>query len=127
MKNTTMILGIIVLLAIGGYFVFGSSQEGNIEVNGNVVNNLEEVQKFVLSEKDYNYYPREVRVKANQPVSISLDKSVTGCLRSFTIKDLKVAKYLRTPSDSLEFTPTQQGTYTFACSMGMGYGKLIVE
>ena len=60
-------------------------------------------------------------------MSISLDSSVTGCLRSFTIKDLGVSKYAKTPSETIDFTPTKKGTFTFACVMGMGYGKLIVE
>ena len=127
MKNTLMIIILGALLFGGGYFVFSGS--GNDQtINGSSVQvGSGEIQKIILSEKNYNYYPNEIKVKAGQPVSLSLDKSVAGCLRSFTIQDLGVAKHLRTPSDTLEFTPTKAGAYTFACSMGMGYGKLIVE
>jgi len=127
MKNSTIIIGTIILLVIGGYFVFANTGKENINVDKSGASELQGVQKVVLSIKNLNYYPNEIRVKANQPVSISLDKSVTGCFRSFTIRDLGIYKSLPTPSDTVDFTPTKAGTYTFACSMGMGYGKLIVE
>lgn len=117
-------MGIILLIVIGGYFIMGrSSLTGNAiqdNTNGNV-------QKVVLGIKDYNYYPNTVTVKEGKPVRIYLDSSVTGCLRSFTIKDFGVAKNLPTPNDYVEFTPNKKGTFRFACSMGMGTGTLIVE
>ena len=127
MKNTT--LGIIVLTAIlvvGGFIYFNSEKSEISTITGNAINNLD-VQKVVLSEKDLNYYPSEIRVKANQPVSILLDDKVKGCLRSFTIRDFGLSKYLKTAVDTLDFTPTEKGTFAFSCSMGMGYGKLVVE
>ena len=127
MKNGAILIGIVILLAIGGYFIFANTQKEDVAVDTNNVNNVEGVQKFVLSFKNSNYYPNEIKVKANQPVRISLDRSVTGCFRSFNVKEFGVSKYLQTPSDSVDFTPTKTGTFAFACSMGMGYGKLIVE
>ena len=119
------IIGIIILIAVAGFFVFGSGDKSDDLINKNTGSG--EVQKIVLSEKNYNYYPQEIKVKAGQPVSLSLDSSVKGCLRAFTIRDLGINKYLPAPKDSVEFTPKKVGTFTFACSMGMGYGKLIVE
>ena len=134
MKNTTiLILGFIIIIAIGG-FVFANlenNQTGNTvnnAVSGNVAEtNNGNMQKITLSMKNGNYYPNTIKVKANEPVSISLDSSIRGCYRAFTIRQLGIAKRLATPSDTLNFTPTQKGTYRFACSMGMGYGTLIVE
>jgi plastocyanin domain-containing protein len=125
MKNTTilMIAGILVL-AVGGFIFINSNN--NVNGNSTAVDNGNS-QKIVLSLENYNYYPNTITVKAGQPVSISLDKSVGGCLRSFTIPSLGLSKNLRTPQDTLDFTPTQKGTYKFACSMGMGTGTLIVE
>lgn len=126
MKNTTllMLIGIAVLL-VGGFVFFKSI--GHNSVNGNVINGNGEVQKIVIGAKNLNYYPQTIKVKAGQPVEISLDGSVTGCLRSFTIKDFGISKNLPTPNDKVTFTPDKKGTFTFACSMGMGTGKLIVE
>ena len=129
-KKSTLYIGVILLILIaGGFFFF---KGGSSIVNGNVVSEGSqalqgEVQKVVISEKNLNYYPNEIKVKAGQPVSISLDSSVTGCLRSFNIRDLGVSKNAKTPSDTIDFTPIKKGTFKFACSMGMGYGKIIVE
>ena len=129
MKNTTILLAIAVLVVLAGGFIFTSGDEG---ITGNVVAQDPQVlqgetQRVVISQRDLNYYPSEIKVKAGKPVEISLDGSVGGCLRAFTIRDLGVSKYLKSVSDKLVFTPTKKGTYTFSCSMGMGYGKLVVE
>lgn len=86
-----------------------------------------DVQKVVIGMKNNNYFPNTITVKAGQPVSISLDSSVVGCYRGFVIRDFGINKYLRTPQDTVEFTPTVPGTYRFQCTMGMGRGTLIVE
>jgi len=127
MKKTTKWAGLILLvLVLGGMFLLRSNDNQEIQIStANVV--YGETQKVVLSMKDLNYYPNEIRVKAGQPVSISLDETVTGCLRSFTIKELGVSKYVRTSQETIDFTPTKKGTFRFACVMGMGYGKIIVE
>jgi len=125
-KSNLYLIGIIVLIISGIYFI--SNTKGN-SVTGNVVaNNVNgEMQNVVIGMKDFNYYPNTIKVKANKPVSISLDKSVYGCFRSFTIRDFGISKYLKTPNDNVVFTPTKKGTFRFACSMGMGTGTLIVE
>ncbi len=133
MKNSTFVIGIIVMLILAGGFVFAKSGNGNTVTGNSIVTDVApevvkgEVQKVVLSTKNYNYFPNTVNVKANQAVEITLDKSVTGCLRAFTIKDLGVSQYAKTPNDKIVFTPTQKGNFRFTCSMGMGYGTLVVE
>lgn len=130
MESSTYIgFGILILIVAGGLFFL---KGGSSALNGNVVSAgsqalFGETQQVVISEKNLNYYPNEIRVKAGQPVSITLDSSVKGCLRSFTIRNLGVSKYVKTPDETIDFTPTKKGKYIFACSMGMGYGSLIVE
>ena len=126
-KKSTLyyILGTIILLAIAGSFMLKtipSSTGSLVELKSDG-----EAQKIVIGVKDYNYYPNTIKVKVGVPLSISLDKSVYGCLRDFTIRDFGIRKYLKTPEDTIEFTPTKKGTFKFACSMGMGTGTLIVE
>ncbi|MEM3113346.1 MAG: cupredoxin domain-containing protein [Candidatus Pacearchaeota archaeon] len=131
MKNTTILVIIGIILVVAGTFIFINSEP---DTNANVIidkNQKEiiqgELQKVTLGIKDYNYYPNTIEVESGKPVEITLDNSVGGCYRSFVIRDLGINKYSRDPSQKITFTPTKSGTYTFACSMGMGYGKLIVK
>ncbi|MDE1848676.1 MAG: cupredoxin domain-containing protein [Nanoarchaeota archaeon] len=132
MKNTTIAVIIGLVLVIGGIFFFANAQSISGDYNNQNSNTSQasqngNVQKVVLSLKNYNYYPNMITVKAGEPVSISLDNSIQGCYRYFAIPQLNLGKALPTPSDTLDFTPTQKGTYRFQCGMGMGYGTLIVE
>lgn len=126
MKNALWIAVVGVFIVVAGAIVFMNS--GSSSVTGNVVANTGgDAQKITLSERDLNYYPETIAVKAGQSVELTLDSSVKGCLRSFTIRDLGVQQYAKTASDVIAFTPTKKGTFTFACSMGMGYGTIIVQ
>ena len=121
----------VLMIALVGGFVY---VKGN-NVNGNVVSGTEilpttqagQVQKVVLSQDGYNY--KDSVAEAGKPITISADSSVGGCLRSvvFNIEGKKYSKYLKTPGETLELPALSKGTYPFSCSMGMGYGKLIVN
>ena len=116
-------LGVLVLVGLSVYLLTRDSGAQQSSPSNELTG---AVQTVVLGVKGTNYYPQTIRVQAGSPVRISLDESVVGCLRSFTIPALRIAKNLRTPADYVEFTPTTKGTYRFACSMGMGTGTLIV-
>ena len=129
MKNKTMMLIMITLILVVGGYVF---VDGKTRTTANVVSNngqavQGQMQQVVLSQNGYNY--KDAIVQAGKPISLSADNSVSGCLRSvvFNIEGNKYSKYLRTPDDTLELPALSKGTYNFACSMGMGLGKLIVN
>ena len=124
-KTTLYFWGTLMIIVFGGYLMMAGS--GNSITGNAVAGGSGETQEVVIGMKNYNYNPGKVTVNVNQPVRISLDSTVQGCFRDFTIRDLGIQKYLQTPNDYVEFTPTKKGTYTFACSMGMGYGKLVVK
>jgi plastocyanin domain-containing protein len=134
MKTKHSILLIIALIAVFGFLLIASPNLNSIST-GNTVkqppqkNTLQkgEVQEITLSMKNGNYYPQTIKVNVNQPVRIYLDNSVGGCYRDFTIRSLGIQKYLKSSNDYIEFTPTEKGTFGFACSMNMGRGTLIVE
>jgi len=126
MKTGILILAIIIMVAIAGALVL-KSPEGRDPVQGKVVSNDRGAQKISLSIKNYNYYPQTITAKSGMPVEITLEHSVSGCFRSFTIKGLGVSKYSKNPEDKIVFTPQKKGTYRFSCSMGMGFGTIIIE
>jgi plastocyanin domain-containing protein len=125
-KSTFYGFAILLMIVGAGYFmVQGSSDKG---VTGNVVAaSGGDALEITLGMKGPNYYPDTISAKAGQPVRVNLDDTVYGCFRDFTIRDLGVRKYLANDNDFVEFVAEKPGTYTFACSMGMGFGKLVVE
>ena len=121
MKNSTVLVLMGIMLIGTGIFVFAGNKSP--QANGNVIG-TGDVQKVTLSQKNYNYFPQTITVKAGQPVELTLDSKVQGCYRSFTIRELGVAGYARTPQEKITFTVPKPGTYKFSCSMGMGSGTL---
>lgn len=118
-----IIAGIIIILIVGaGFFLV----RANKDVNGDSINNGR-LQKVALSMRNGNYYFNTIKVKEGLPVELTLDSTVNGCFRVFTIRDFGVSKYSKSPEDTITFTPQQKGTFRFACGMGMGYGQIVVE
>jgi P-type Cu+ transporter len=128
-KSTLYGIAIFILIIVAGYFFVIDGNSASAKGNSVAVNNVGngDAQIITLGMKGGNYYPNTVSVKSGQPVRVSADDSVYGCFRDLTIRDLGVRKYLANVNDYVEFVPQNPGTYTFACSMGMGFGKLIVE
>ncbi|MGV8142079.1 MAG: cupredoxin domain-containing protein [Candidatus Pacearchaeota archaeon] len=128
-NNALLAFGIVLLFVVGAYFVFSSLGPSNsraiLNEDGTIIEG--DLQKVTLSIKDLNYYPSKITVQAGKPVELTLDSSVTGCFRAFTVRELGLVKYSKKPSEKIIFTPTKPGSYTFACSMGMGFGTLEVK
>ena len=81
-KSSLYLIGIIILIISAIYFISGTDGSS---ITGNAVANdfRGEMQNIVIGMKNFNYYPNTIKVKAGKPVSISLDKTVSGCLRGF--------------------------------------------
>ena len=124
-KSSIYMIGIIILIVLFGFFMLRNGSGSLDNDSGGGSNG--EAREIILGVRNYNYYPNTIKVNVGETVRIKLDSSVSGCLRSFTIRDFGINKYLKTPDDYVEFTPTKKGTYGFACSMGMGTGTLVVE
>ena len=126
-KSTIYSLAIFLVIIVAGFIFL---KPNSAVITGNVVDNnviRGQVQKVVLSQKGYNY--EDATAEANKPITLSADNSVVGCLRApaFNIGGQKYSKYLQNPQDTLELPALSKGNYNFACSMGMGLGKLIVQ
>ncbi len=80
-----------------------------------------------LSWGKLNYEPQVIHAEQGKPLTITGDlKRLTGCFRSFQIKELGVTKYFTEGDTNLEFTPEKKGQFGFSCSMGMGSGLLVI-
>ena len=127
-KTFFYFIGILFLIMLSLFLFLGNSSKGTI--NGEIISAEKisgKTQNVVLSQDDLNY--KDVKAKAGEPISISADNSVSGCLRSvvFNIGGKRYSKYLQTSKDTLKLPAISKGVYTFSCTMGMGYGKLIIE
>lgn len=78
---------------------------------------------------DGGYEPNQIVVQAGQPVRLKFDrKDPSSCLEEVRFPDFRIAQEL--PLDqvtTIEFTPSEPGTYTFTCGMNMFRGTLKVE
>ncbi len=85
-------------------------------------------QIATLNVSDSGYSPQNITLKKGVPVTLNLiTDHVENCSRSFTIPSLNIEKLLpETGTSTIEFTPQETGSLTFACSMGMYTGNFNV-
>jgi plastocyanin domain-containing protein len=78
---------------------------------------------------DGGYEPSRVVVQLGQVVRLKFDrKDPSSCLNEIRIPDFRIAQELPLNKvTSIEFTPTELGTYIFACGMNMFRGEIQVE
>lgn len=108
----------------------GSSQEALQEekTGENTVQENDDVQTVTLSWGKLNYNPETITVTAGKPVKIIADLTrLRGCFQSLVIPGLGIETYFDENNPFVEFIPTEKGTFTFSCSMGMGKGTLMVK
>lgn len=123
-----ILISVFLLIAIRNYF-----SDKNLEGNGDIVKevnagNNKDAQVVELSVKDYNYYPNILNLKYNTPAKIIVDTNkVKGCLQSIVIPDFGIRKFVTAKDNVISFTPNKKGTFSFSCSMGMGFGKIVVN
>lgn len=122
MKNVTALFLILGILIFGCVWLINSSNaisssEDSGEISG-------DFQNVVIGQEGYNY--GNIEAIPGRPIKVSLDDSVSGCLRSvvFNIDGKRYTKYFKDSKDTLELPPLEQGTYSFSCTMGMAFGKL---
>ena len=78
---------------------------------------------------DGGYEPNQIVVRAGQAVRLKFDrKDPNSCLEEIRLPDFQIVQNLPLNQvTTLEFTPTQPGTYSFTCGMNMFRGTLTVE
>ena len=133
MKNKTLLVIAVIVMVLVGFFIYTKTEVvAGDGITGNTINdnsnndNLENVQKVILGMKNYNYFPSVINVKAGLPVEITLDETVRGCLRSFSVRDLGISEFSQSLNEKIIFTPNKKGSFKFSCVMGMGYGTMNV-
>lgn len=86
------------------------------------------VQELTVTVKG-GYEPSAIRLSKGTPVRLTFDRQETsGCSEEVVIPDFGVRKFLPAyEKTTVEFTPTESGTFGFTCGMSMLQGRLEVE
>ena len=86
------------------------------------------VQNIILNVLNSGYSPNYIQVQAGAPVNLTLQtKDAYSCASDFVFPEFNLrARLAPTDSQTLTFTPTKKGRFTFSCSMGMYTGILEV-
>lgn len=85
--------------------------------------------QYVSSTLQSGKYP-DITVKAGEPVEWTIEASkedINGCNYKAILQDFGVEQVFEEGENVIEFTPTEAGTYTYSCWMGMITGTIYVE
>jgi sulfite exporter TauE/SafE len=86
------------------------------------------VQQVLIAVSNHGYNPSYVKVKAGQPVQLTLaTKETYSCAVAFRFPEFGISTFLNAnDTQSFTFTPIKPGKYTYTCSMGMYTGVMEV-
>jgi len=75
------------------------------------------------------YVPSTVTVRRGLPVELEFHRADTdSCTEEVVLEDFGIRRYLPAyQTTAVQFTPTESGTFTFSCGMGMVHGRLVVQ
>lgn len=127
-KTKLYLAGIVLLILIGGTFVFSEGITGNVisgvSAQGNSGN---DVQTAKLSVSGGNYVLSPSTFKKGVTVRLEADISkMPGCSKSIVIPAFGVRDSVSSSDNIIEFVPDKAGTFNIACSMNMYKGTFVV-
>ena len=114
--------GVAAIAWVNWYFFVAGGTSGEARVVGA---GIQEIAIRVAG----GYEPATVRVKRGLPVRLVFDREETSsCSEEVVLPDYGIRKFLPPHKrTTVEFTPTEAGTYEFTCGMGMLRGRIMVE
>ncbi|MCR4312249.1 MAG: sulfite exporter TauE/SafE family protein [Candidatus Uhrbacteria bacterium] len=104
----------------------GSSSREDTEGSSAVLVNGKQLVQMEVTR--YGYQPEVLEVVEDIPVTWEIHGGeVLGCASSLVVPKMGITKTIVPGFNTINFTPTEPGTYAFSCSMGMYRGTLIVR
>lgn len=113
---------IVTLFSLGGaaftFWFFLMKNDKTVEVSDSIDISV-----------DGGFTPNVISIQKGQTTKINfLRKDTNPCLEEVILGDFKVKKYLPLNKQvSVELNPQEKGEFSYACSMGMYHGKIIVK
>lgn len=138
-KNLIIGLLVIIVVGVGGYFlVYGkkTATQGNIYqpvTSNSTTQDTTGARQISISAKEFAFSQSTINITKGEKVAIVFTNDGTFS-HNFTIADLGLATKTIAPgeSDTLIFTPSQSGSFGYACTVdshkdrGMS-GTLVVQ
>lgn len=120
-EGTVLVASVAAIGWINWYFFIAGRQAAPAAAG-------EHGRQDVLVRVDAGYSPSTVQVEAGRPVRLRFDRADTsGCSEEVVVPAFGIRKFLPTGTvTSVEFTPSEAGTYEFTCGMGMLRGRVVV-
>lgn len=120
-ESSTLAAAVAVVGWINWYFFMAGRQTTRVAAGAGG-------RQDVVVRVDGGYEPSAIQVVAGRPVRLSFDRlDTSGCSEEVTLPDFGIRRFLPTGArTTVEFTPTEPGTYVFTCGMGMLRGRLVV-
>jgi sulfite exporter TauE/SafE/copper chaperone CopZ len=113
-----------IVQSVGADGVAGNAV-GSADSNVVLLNGYQEIHMDVTR---YGYEPNRFVLKKGVPVKWVIDgKELTGCNNAIQVPKLGLTFDIEKGEQTIEFTPTESGTISWSCWMGMIPGSFIVK
>lgn len=115
-KILVLIFGALGTLFVYWFFLLKKEKEVNVADSVDII-------------VDGGYIPNTIVIKKGRVTKINfLRKDPTACLEEVILGDFKTRKYLPLNKKvTIELKPKEEGEFTYACSMNMYQGKIIIR
>ncbi|MCD8224893.1 MAG: sulfite exporter TauE/SafE family protein [Clostridiales bacterium] len=119
-----VVMGIFMIqnnLVLTGFSVLPAVPSTNIDTDGTVVSTVDGDIQYVTTSLHANGYD-DIQVVAGIPVVWTMEvdaNNLNGCNNEIVLSAFNQQVTLTAGEVVIEFTPTEEGTYTYSCWMGM--------
>jgi sulfite exporter TauE/SafE/copper chaperone CopZ len=108
--------------------LFASVSASNDQITGNVVAMEGDYQVIRMDVDRYGWTPDKFVLKKDVPVKWIINgKEITGCNNAIQVPKLGLDFDIKKGEQTIEFTPTKEGTISWSCWMGMIPGTFVVK
>lgn len=126
-----ILLGLIMVnrgLALSGTGYDLNSIAASNSITGNAIKVQDDFQIINMDVTGAGFSPNKFVLKKGIPVKWVINgKELTGCNNAITVPKLNLEFDINPGTQTIEFTPTEEGTISWSCWMGMIPGTFIVK
>ena len=123
MKNNVLFLVIVLLLILGGGYVYMKNQASmnpsSNQTQQTVSQAPNKVKEITMTAKKFQFDPSEITVKQGETVRLKITS--LDVTHGFSLPDFNIDQQLEAGKEvTVEFVPDKKGTFTFSCSVMCG-------